>query len=398
MKKNNYQLTMYACFIGYIVQAIVNNFLPLLFVTFQKTYSIPLTQITLLITLNFGIQLVIDMLSAGFVDKIGYRDSAIIAHVCSAAGLVLLTVLPEAFPDPFAGILIAVFIYAIGGGLIEVLISPILEACPTDNKEKAMSLLHSFYCWGHVGVVLISTLFFTLFGIENWKILAVCWAVVPAVNIILFAKAPIYSLHEEGETGLTLKQLFTRKIFWVMMLMMLCAGTSEQAVSQWASTFAEQGLGVSKTIGDLAGPMSFAALMGLSRLLYGKFGDKLDLDKFMRMSCLLCIAAYFCISLVPLPAVGLVGCAVCGFSVGIMWPGTFSKASAAVKGGGTALFAMLALAGDVGCSGGPTLAGFISGCFNGELRAGILAAIVFPVLLLIGIQLAKKLANNSADR
>ncbi len=398
MKKNKYQLTMFACFIGYIVQAIVNNFLPLLFVTFQKTYSIPLTQITLLITLNFGIQLVIDMLSAGFVDKIGYRASAIIAHVCSAAGLVLLTVLPGAFPDPFAGILIAVFIYAIGGGLIEVLISPILEACPTDNKEKAMSLLHSFYCWGHVGVVLISTLFFTLFGIENWKILAVCWAVVPAVNIILFAKAPLYSLHEEGETGLTLKQLFTRKVFWVMMLMMLCAGASEQAVSQWASTFAEQGLGVSKTIGDLAGPMSFAALMGLSRLLYGKFGDKLDLDKFMRMSCLLCIAAYLCISLVPLPAVGLVGCAVCGFSVGIMWPGSFSKASAAVKGGGTALFAMLALAGDVGCSGGPTLAGFISGCFNGELRAGILAAIVFPVLLLIGIQLAKKLANNSADR
>ena len=398
MKKNNYQLTMYACFIGYIVQAIVNNFLPLLFVTFQKTYSIPLTQITLLITLNFGIQLVIDMLSAGFVDKIGYRASTIIAHVCSAAGLVLLTVLPEAFPDPFAGILIAVFIYAIGGGLIEVLISPILEACPTDNKEKAMSLLHSFYCWGHVGVVLISTLFFTLFGIENWKILAVCWAVVPAVNIILFANAPIYSLHEEGEAGLTLTQLFTRKVFWVMMLMMLCAGASEQAVSQWASTFAEQGLGVSKTIGDLAGPMSFAALMGLSRLLYGKFGDKLDLDKFMRMSCLLCIAAYLCISLVPLPAVGLVGCAVCGFSVGIMWPGTFSKASAAVKGGGTALFAMLALAGDVGCSGGPTLAGFISGCFNGELRAGILAAIVFPVLLLIGIQLAKKLANNSADK
>lgn len=398
MKKNNYQLTMYACFIGYIVQAIVNNFLPLLFVTFQKTYSIPLTQITLLITLNFGIQLVIDMLSAGFVDKIGYRASTIIAHVCSAAGLVLLTVLPGAFPDPFAGILIAVFIYANGGGLIEVLISPILEACPTDNKEKAMSLLHSFYCWGHVGVVLISTLFFTLFGIENWKILAVCWAVVPAFNIILFAKAPIYSLHEEGETGLTLKQLFTRKVFWVMMLMMLCAGASEQAVSQWASTFAEQGLGVSKTIGDLAGPMSFAALMGLSRLLYGKFGDKLDLDKFMRMSCLLCIAAYLCISLVPLPAVGLVGCAVCGFSVGIMWPGTFSKASAAVKGGGTALFAILALAGDVGCSGGPTLAGFISGCFNGELRAGILAAIVFPVLLLIGIQLAKKLANNSADK
>lgn len=398
MKKQNYQLTMYACFIGYIVQAIVNNFIPLLFVTFQKSYDIPLTQITLLITLNFGIQLVVDMLSAGFVDKIGYRASSIIAHICAAAGLALLTVLPEALPDPFIGILIAVFIYAIGGGLIEVLISPILEACPTDNKETAMSLLHSFYCWGHVGVVLISTLFFSIFGIGNWKILALCWAVIPVANIILFAKAPIYSLHEEGEKGLTLRQLFTRKIFWVMMLMMLCAGASEQAVSQWASTFAEQGLGVSKTIGDLAGPMSFAALMGLSRLLYGKFGDRLDLDRFMQLSCLLCIAAYLCISLVPVPAVGLVGCAVCGFSVGIMWPGTFSKASASIKGGGTALFAMLALAGDVGCSGGPTLAGFISGCFGGELRAGILAAIVFPVLLLVGIVISKKLLKNTGNK
>lgn len=398
MKKNNYQLTMYACFIGYIVQAIVNNFLPLLFVTFQNKYSVPLTQITLLITLNFGVQLIVDMISAGFVDKIGYRASALIAHICSAAGLILLTVLPEAFPDPFVGILAAVLIYAVGGGLIEVLISPILEACPTKNKETAMSLLHSFYCWGHVGVVLISTLFFSIFGIENWKLLALCWAAVPAVNIILFAKAPIYSLHAEGERGLTLKQLFTLKTFRIMILMMICAGASEQAVSQWASTFAERGLGVSKTIGDLAGPMSFAALMGLSRLLFGKFGDRIDLDKFMKLSCLLCIASYLCISLVPIPAVGLIGCAVCGFSVGIMWPGAFSKASAAIKGGGTALFAMLALAGDIGCSGGPALAGYISGCFGGELRAGILAAIVFPILMFLGIQLAKKQSRASEDK
>lgn len=388
---------MYACFIGYIVQAIVNNFLPLLFVTFQKTYSIPLTQITLLITLNFGIQLVIDMLSAGFVDKIGYRDSAIIAHVCSAAGLVLLTVLPEAFPDPFAGILIAVFIYAIGGGLIEVLISPILEACPTDNKEKAMSLLHSFYCWGHVGVVLISTLFFTLFGIENWKILAVCWAVVPAVNIILFAKAPIYSLHEEGETGLTLKQLFTRKIFWVMMLMMLCAGASEQAVSQWASTLAEKSFGINKTIGDLAGPMAFAILMGSSRAFYGKFGDRINLERFMQYSAVLCMISYLMIAFIPIPALGILGCAVCGLSVGIMWPGTFSMASASVKRGGTALFALLALAGDVGCSSGPTYVGMISGALNDNLKMGILAALIFPIFMVVGIRLIMGLRKNPAQ-
>ena len=356
-QSKNYQKTMYACFIGYIVQAVVNNFVPLLFVVFQDSYHIPLSQITALITINFLIQLGVDLLSAGVVDKLGYRTCVLLAHGCAAAGLVLLAFLPDLLPNPFAGILIAVGIYAVGGGLIEVLISPILEACPTKNKEKAMSLLHSFYCWGHVGVVLISTVFFRLAGVGNWRILTVLWALIPVGNLVLFAGAPIYSLHEEGETGLTLRELFTKKIFWILMLMMLCAGASEQAVSQWASIFAEKGLGVSKTVGDLAGPMAFAALMGTSRLIYGKYGDRLNLNRFMTLSCFLCIAAYGCISLIPNAAVGLAGCAVCGFSVGILWPGTFSKASAAVKGGGTAMFALLALAGDLGCSGGPALAG-----------------------------------------
>ena len=260
----SFKRTMYACFVGYIVQAIVNNFVPLLFVTFQKSYQIPLSKITLLITINFMIQLLIDLLSAGFVDKIGYKASVTIAHICSAIGLVLLTILPEVTADPFTGILIAVAIYAIGGGLLEVLISPIIEACPTDNKEKAMSLLHSFYCWGHVGVVLISTIFFSTFGIANWKILARIWAVIPVLNGIVFLTSPIYSLHEEGEKGLSIRELCSMMIFWVVMLMMTCAGASEQAVSQWASTFAEEGLKVSKTVGDLAGPMAFAVLMGLA--------------------------------------------------------------------------------------------------------------------------------------
>ena len=380
-QSKNYQKTMYACFIGYIVQAVVNNFVPLLFVVFQDSYHIPLSQITALITINFLIQLGVDLLSAGVVDKLGYRTCVLLAHGCVAVGLVLLAFLPDLLPNPFAGILIAVGIYAVGGGLIEVLISPILEACPTKNKEKAMSLLHSFYCWGHVGVVLISTVFFRLAGVGNWRILTVLWALIPVGNLVLFAGAPIYSLHEEGETGLTLRELFTKKIFWILMLMMLCAGASEQAVSQWASIFAEKGLGVSKTVGDLAGPMAFAALMGTSRLIYGKYGDRLNLNRFMTLSCFLCIAAYGCISLIPNAAVGLAGCAVCGFSVGILWPGTFSKASAAVKGGGTAMFALLALAGDLGCSGGPTLAGAVSSQCGDNLRMGILAAAVFPVLL-----------------
>lgn len=381
--KDKYQKTMYACFAGYIVQAIVNNFVPLLFLTFESDYNIPLSQITMLITFNFGIQLIVDLLSTKFVDRIGYRVSIVMAHGFSAGGLIGLVVLPDLLPNAFTGLLIAVVIYAIGGGLIEVLISPIMESCPTENKEKAMSLLHSFYCWGHVGVVLLSTLFFKLCGIENWKILALIWAVIPIVNGIVFCKAPIASLIEDGETGMFLRDLCRNQMFWILMLMMVCAGASEQAVSQWASTFAEQGLGVTKTIGDLAGPMAFAILMGSARAFYGKFGEKIDLDKFMMGSSLLCVIAYLCISLSPSPLISLVGCAVCGLSVGIMWPGTFSKASATLKNGGTAMFALLALAGDVGCSGGPTLVGFVTGQMSNNLKLGILAGIVFPILLIV---------------
>lgn len=386
---------MNACFIAYVVQAIINNFVPLLFLRFQEGYGIPLSKITLLVTVNFGIQLAVDLASAGFVDKIGYRASMLIAHICAAAGLLSLTVLPEAFSDPFIGLLLSVILYAVGGGLLEVLVSPVMESCPTENKEKAMSLLHSFYCWGHVAVVLISTVFFRIFGISNWKILAIGWAAVPLANLFLFAKAPIASLMKEGEQGLTLRELLSQKIFWVFLLMMVCAGASEQSVSQWASAFAEKALGVGKTVGDLAGPMAFAVLMGISRAFYGKYGDKIDLDRFMGGSAILCILSYLCISLIPIPAAGLIGCAICGLSVGIMWPGAFSRASAAIRRGGTAMFAFLALAGDLGCSGGPTLVGLVSSRFGNNLRAGILAAILFPVLLLLGILTSKRRKNKN---
>lgn len=388
--ENQYNKTITACFVGYIVQAVINNFTPLLFLFFQKSYHIPLSHITLLVTFNFGIQLLVDLLSVGFIDKIGYRASIIIAHVLSAAGLILLTVLPEILPVPFIGILIAVMIYAIGGGLLEVLVSPVVEACPSDNKEKAMSMLHSFYCWGHAGVVLISTLFFYVAGIENWKILAVIWAVIPIGNAFVFAKVSIAPLIEDGESGFELKDLFRIKVFWILLIMMVCAGASEQAVSQWASAFAEKGLGISKAAGDLAGPMAFAVLMGMSRLFYGKYGERIHLERFMVYSSFLCILSYLGISLFPIPMLNLIACAVCGLSVGIMWPGTFSKASSALPKGGTAMFALLALGGDIGCSGGPTLVGMVSGALGDNLKMGILAGIIFPVLLLMGIILCRK--------
>lgn len=391
--KNQYNKTITACFVGYIVQAIVNNFVPLLFLFFQKNYRVPISQITLLVTFNFGIQLLVDLLSVRFVDRIGYRVSMVMAHVLAAAGLILLTVLPEVIPIPFIGILTSVMIYAVGGGLLEVLVSPVVEACPSDNKEKAMSLLHSFYCWGHAGVVLISTLFFHVAGIDNWKILAIIWAVIPLGNAFVFSKVPMEPLLADGEAGLGLKDLFRLKIFWILLIMMICAGASEQAVSQWASAFAEKGLGISKAAGDLAGPMAFAILMGTSRLFYGKYGDRINLDHFMIFSTFLCILSYLGISLLSMPMLSLIACAVCGLSVGIAWPGTFSKASAALPKGGTAMFALLALGGDIGCSGGPTLVGMVSGALGDNMKMGILAGIIFPVLLLIGIILCR-MANG----
>ena len=392
---DKYQKTMYACFVGYIVQAIINNFVPLLFLTFEKNYHIPLSQITMLITFNFGVQLVVDFFAAKYVDRIGYRTSIVLAHVCSAAGLIGLAVLPELFPYAIMGLMIAVVIYAVGGGLIEVLISPIMESCPSKHKEKAMSLLHSFYCWGHVGVVLLSTLFFHFFGIENWKILALVWAIIPVVNGIVFCKVPLASLMEEGETGMTLRELAGNGTFWSLMLMMVCSGASEQGVSQWASTFAEKGLQISKTMGDLAGPMFFAILMGASRAFYGKYGDKLDLNRFMVGSSILCVLSYFCISLSPSPLLSLIGCGICGLSVGIMWPGSFSRASQSLPKGGTAMFAMLALAGDVGCGSGPTVVGYVTGLVGEDLKRGILAGVIFPVLLLVGIALLHRRTNRN---
>ena len=394
--EKNYQLTIYACFIGYIVQAIVNNFAPLLFVTFSTTYQIPLSKITMLVTINFGLQLLVDLLSAGFIDKIGYKASVLLAHVLAAVGILALAVLPDALADPFVGILIAIMIYAIGGGLLEVLVSPIVESCPTDNKETAMSLLHSFYCWGHVSVVLLSTIFFKVFGIENWKILAILWMLVPIANSFLLLKAPIAPLMEEGEKGMSMLELCKQKLFWVLLIMMVCAGASEQAVSQWASTFAEKGLGVDKTIGDLAGPMTFAILMGSARAFYGKYGEKLDLDKFMIGSSILCVISYLLISLSPSPVLSLVGCGICGLSVGIMWPGSFSKAAAGLKRGGTAMFALLALGGDLGCSGGPTLVGLISGAAGDNLKIGVLAAVGFPIILIVSVLLCKKMTAVKA--
>lgn len=385
---------MAASYFGYITQAIVNNFAPLLFVTFQNTFEISLEKIGYLVTVNFCLQLFVDFVAAKFVDKIGYRVCIVAAHVFSGAGLILMGVLPFVFHDPYWGLIVSIMCYAVGGGLIEVLISPIVEACPTDEKSAAMSLLHSFYCWGHVAVILITTLFFETAGIENWRLLACLWAIIPLANAVYFCFVPINTL-VSAEDSVPVKQLFKSKLFWIFVLLMICSGASEQGMSQWSSAFAEMGLNVSKTMGDLLGPCMFAVMMGVSRVFYAAFSAKLNLTKFIAGSCVLCVAGYLIASFSPIPVLALVGCGLCGLSVGILWPGVFSLAAEKMPAGGTAMFAFLALAGDLGCSSGPTLVGIVSGVFNDNLKIGFLAAIVFPVALIIGIIMLRRARAKS---
>ena len=384
MEIKNYKKTLITCYIGFITQAIVANFTPLLFLRFHAEFDIPIAKIALISTVFYIVQILVDVFCAKFVDRIGYRKCVVASQITSAAGLILLAFLPNLLPSRLLGILISVVIYAVGSGLIEVLVSPIVEACPFENKDSVMSLLHSFYCWGVVGVILVSTLFFALFGIDNWRIMACLWAIVPLINAYNFSTCPIERLAEEGK-GMTLKELLRKPAFWVFILLMVGAGASEASMAQWASAFVESALGFSKSIGDLIGPCMFAATMGFSRLLYGKFGHKINLPNFMLGSGVLCLICYLLTAISSQPIFGLLGCVLCGFSVGIMWPGSISISSARIPLGGTALFALLAMGGDMGASIGPSVIGIFTQNANDNMKAGMLAGIVFPILLIIAI-------------
>ena len=386
--KKNYNKTMLACYLGFITQAISANFAPLLFLKFHKEYAIPLGQIALISTAFFFTQLLVDVFCAKFVDHIGYRKSVVMSEVCSAVGLVGLAFLPGLCGDPFVGIIISVIVYAIGSGLIEVLCSPIVEACPFDHKESVMSLLHSFYCWGSVGVIVLSTLFFAVFSIDNWKWLACLWALVPLYNVYNFMTCPIEHLVEDGQS-MGIRGLLKVPMFWVAIVLMVCAGASELSMAQWASAYAESAIGLTKTIGDLAGPCMFAVMMGISRVIYGKYGEKLNLMTFMICSGALCLVCYLMAALSANPMIGLIGCILCGFSGGIMWPGTISISSKQLPTGGTAMFALLAMAGDLGGAFGPSLVGNITQNANDNLQVGMLAGCVFPMILIVSLVIMK---------
>ncbi len=371
-----------ACYTAYITQAILNNFAPLLFLTFHETYSLSLTLIGTMITVNFGVQLLTDLVASKIVDKIGYRPCMVAAHIMAGCGLILLAVLPNLLSVPAVGLYIATAISSVGGGLIEVLVSPVIEACPSENKQAAMSLLHSFYCWGQVGVVALSTLFFVVFGISNWFVLACIWAAVPLLNAVWFLFVPLFKLVENGE-GMHFTQLLRSKMFWLFVILMLCAGSCEIAVSQWASAYAEAGLGVSKTVGDLLGPCLFAVCMGISRVLFSKFGSKMQIRPALLAAAGGCAVGYVMCAFSPFAWMGLLGCGVVGFFAAIMWPGTFSYASERLPRGGTAMFALLALAGDAGCMAGPSAVGALADVFGGKIQSGLAFGLIVPVCMFL---------------
>ncbi len=380
--------TKRACYIGYIVQAIVNTFVPLLFVTFNTSLGITLEKLTLISSFNFAVQLTVDLLAARFADRIGYRRLIVSAQFCSAAGLIGYGILPYLF-DPFAGLLLAAFFCAVGGGLIEVLISPVIEACPTERKSANMSFLHSFFCWGQAGVILLSTLFFSLAGIRHWQILTAVWAVIPLTDAFLFLQVPINRVAEK-EDVMPPRRLLSSGSFLLLILLMICAGASEVAMSLWASAFAEVGLGISKSAGDLAGPFVFAILMGICRVFYSLTSERIRLLSFMSVSSAVCLIGYLLAALAPYPALSLTGCALVGLSVGILWPGTLSLAARLCPAGGTFMYGILALAGDLGCIAGTALVGFLSGFFRDDLHKGLLFASLFPILLVVGLAVCSR--------
>ncbi len=393
----DYQKTKLACYLGLITQAIAANFAPLLFLIFHKDYGISLGNIALISTVFFFTQLLVDLFCAKFVDRIGYRVSIVISEICAAAGLIGLAFLPDLMSNAFAGILISVTVYATGCGLIEVLVSPIIEACPFENKEATMSLLHSFYCWGCVGTIAVSTLFFSVFGTDSWRWLAVLWALIPACNIYNFSTCPIVPIVEDGQ-GMGIRKLGKKPLFWISICLMVCAGASELSMAQWASAYAEAALGLSKALGDLMGPCMFAVTMGISRVIYGKYGEKIDLKVFMFGSGILCVACYLMASLSSDPVIGLIGCTLCGFSVGIMWPGTISISSGKFPTGGTAMFALLAMAGDLGGSIGPAVVGRVTQYAGDNIKAGMGVGLAFPIVLILMLIIMSKASVRTDSR
>ena len=397
MSQVSYKKTKIACYLGYVTQAISINLLPLLYLTFQNEFSVSLSQLGFLATLLFAVQMAVDLLATRFGKYVSYRWGSVAACALSALGLVLMCVLPKWMPHFYVGVMLATVILSIGGGLTEVLISPLVDAIPEEGKVGEMSLLHSFYCWGVVAVILFSTAFFALVGVSYWRWLVLLWSLVPAVTAVMFACIPIPPKTEEVHSHRSAPSVVRYGLFWVLMALMVFSGASEMAPAQWASFFAENNLGIPKAVGDLLGPCAFAVFQGLSRVVFSRMARRRDPRRILAWHAVGCLVAYAVIVLAPHPLLSLFGFCMCGWFVGPMWPGILSLCATRFPAGGTAMFAALALCGDVGCAAAPMMIGAVTDRLvtadwlsSSAMRGGFAVCMVFPALLVVGLWLLRK--------
>lgn len=382
-----YKHTLHSCYLAYVTQAAVVNLAPILFVIFQTEFGLTYQQIGALSLINFLTQLSIDAVAIKTLDKVGYRPAAIGCCACCTLGFLLLAICPAIWPGEFFALCLPVIVYAVGGGLAEVIVSPIADSLPLENKEGSMALVHGAYSWGQAAVVLVSTCTLAIIGHARWQWLPLIWAILPLYNLFRFCRVPLMpTIPDEHRTPL--RDLLKNGTLWLFLLVMLCAGASEVAMSQWSSLFAEKALGVNKVLGDIAGPCLFAVFMGLGRIGFGKFGTKWKLSRILLLCALLAIVCYLLTAFFPHPIISLTACALTGLAVSLMWPGTVSLSAAAFPLGGAALFAFLALFGDLGCSVGPWLTGVVSDAVSVSnsdmaLRIGLAAGTIFPLTLFV---------------
>lgn len=401
--KKEFRLTLMAARMGFFTQALVNNLAPVFFVLFRVLYGFSYLQVGILAALNFTLQLFADITSPNLISRFGYRKCAMTAQALCAVGLILMPGLCILTGGVYISFIIPVLIYSYGAGMIEVLASPIVEAIPDLPENTKMSMLHSFYSWGQMTCVALTTLALHFIGYERWFLIPVLWSAIPIFGIILFSRARLDMAdmaEKESEKG---GRLFCRS-FVLMLIIMTCAGASEIAMSEWSSLFAEEALGVSKVAGDLFGPCMFALFMGMGRMCHAKFGERLNLSRLIKACSLLCVICYVGAALLRPAAASLIFCALTGLSVSLMWPGALSLA-AARNNGGARMYGLLAAFGDIGCIIGPVVTSSVSEFADGNeriraigaayglsadktaLRASLLAMALIPLVMLICLSL-----------
>lgn len=355
----SYQLTTISCFVGIFCQAVSSNITAILFIPLMTLYGLSYVHLGLLVGINFTTQVLVDIIASRLVDRYGFRVFVLPSDILAVIGLVLFGLTPVLFDNILTGLVFSTIIFSASCGLQEVMLSPIVNAIPHNDKGPAMALMHSFYAWGQVATIIITTLFLFFFGIENWQVIVFLWALVPLVNFFMFLAAPFPGVIHENQR-MTMRDLILKPFYLVALLAIMGGAATELVMNQWSSTFSEKVLELPKVTGDILGMCGFAVFLGLGRVLYGRYGSKINMNNVLVGSAAAAVVCYIAVAISPLPAISLAACAVCGLAASLLWPGTLVITAEKYPLAGAWIFAILAAAGDIGAASGPFAAGVIT--------------------------------------